>query len=384
MWRTMAISSSVLAASAGFRRQHHRAVRRGSIARRRGRCRPTTRVSTRSGVRPAQVQHATGVHLRGGIGHRFEVIDDVDPLQADIGLHPACRQRPRQVGGDHRAVLAGVSRRWRHNGPRAFAEEVGQDRAEAGMVGVAVLVFQHPHRMGGVTAGWTRAWVPPTRPGTRARRGTGHATGGWLAVTRGPAAGLAPDRGSDWGGEVTARQRCQRVRDTFVAPQRTRHVVNGYGVNAGFTREPLCHGAAAHSIQRDARRLPCAVQHEAQGRRTEDKPPLSIERMTTLFPATLRRRVLRPSPQEPCDVRRPCKRAPERGHLHRHRRRAVLIGFFTWLNGLLITFVKLASRAQRGRRLPGADGVLPVLLLPGAALVDPAPYGEALSPSLCW
>ena len=39
-------------------------------------------------------------------------------------------------------------------GPRAFAEEVGQDRAEAGVVGIAVLaVLQHLHRVGGITAG---------------------------------------------------------------------------------------------------------------------------------------------------------------------------------------------------------------------------------------
>jgi hypothetical protein len=108
------------------------------------------------GFRSAQVQHATGVNLRGGIGHGFEVVDDEDPLQADVGFHLARRQRPRQVGGDHRAVLAGVAGTGDHavRGPRAFAEEVGQDRAEACMVGVAVLaVLQHLHRMGGITAG---------------------------------------------------------------------------------------------------------------------------------------------------------------------------------------------------------------------------------------
>jgi hypothetical protein len=39
-------------------------------------------------------------------------------------------------------------------GPRAFTQEVGQDRAEAAVVGVAVLaVLQHLHRVGGITAG---------------------------------------------------------------------------------------------------------------------------------------------------------------------------------------------------------------------------------------
>jgi hypothetical protein len=43
-----------------------------------------------------------------------------------------------------------------------------------------------------------------------------------------------------------------------------------------------------------------------------------------------------------------------------------MIGFFTWLNGPLITFVGWPSNS-RGRRLPGADGVLPVLFLPRIA-----------------
>ncbi|KAG1536382.1 hypothetical protein G6F50_015078 [Rhizopus delemar] len=137
----MAISSSVLAA------------RRGAEAG--ARADPQGRAAC-SGLRSAQVQHAAGVHLRSGVGHRFKVVDDVDPLQADVGFHLARRQRPRQVGGDHRAVLAGIAGAGNHavRGPRAFTEEVGQDRAEAGMVGIAVLaVFQHLHRVGGITAG---------------------------------------------------------------------------------------------------------------------------------------------------------------------------------------------------------------------------------------
>jgi fucose permease len=50
-----------------------------------------------------------------------------------------------------------------------------------------------------------------------------------------------------------------------------------------------------------------------------------------------------------------------------------LIGFFTWLNGPLITFVKLAFDS-RGRRLPGADGVLPVLFLPRIACRGSSPH----------
>jgi hypothetical protein len=52
-----------------------------------------------------------------------------------------------------------------------------------------------------------------------------------------------------------------------------------------------------------------------------------------------------------------------------------VIGFFTWLNGPLITFVGWPSNS-RGRRLPGADGVLPVLFLPRiACVVDPRRTG---------
>ena len=74
---------------AGLGGQNHRAVRGGDPQRgaQTGTGADHQGRAARGGVRPAQVQHAAGVHLRGGIGHRFEVVDDVDPLQADVGFH---------------------------------------------------------------------------------------------------------------------------------------------------------------------------------------------------------------------------------------------------------------------------------------------------------
>ena len=201
---------------AGFGGQHHRAVRGGDPQRgaQAGAGADHQGRATRGGVRAAQVQHAAGVDLRGSVGHRLEVVDDVDPLQAHIGFHLARRQRPRQVGGDHGAVLAGVAGAGDHavRGARAFAQEVGQDRAETGVVGVAVL------RYSSTCTGWaasplawtraTRTWVPPTSAARNegATRDRTWAGAGWLAVTRAPAAGGAgPGSGAAIGPEsVTA------------------------------------------------------------------------------------------------------------------------------------------------------------------------------------
>ncbi|KAG1390589.1 hypothetical protein G6F58_012947 [Rhizopus delemar] len=47
----------------------------------------------------------------------------------------------------------------------------------------------------------------------------------------------------------------------------------------------------------------------------------------------------------------------------------------------VLFFLIARLRTQRGRRLPGADGVLPVLLLPGpAVVVDPAPHRHEEGP----
>ncbi len=139
----------------------------------------------------------------------LRVVDDVDPLQADVGFHLARRQRPRQVGGDHGAVLAGVAGAGDHavRGPRAFAQEVGQDRAETGMVGVAVLRYSAP-----APGGRHRRWPGPRprahgchrrqRPGTRRNAGQDMGRGGVAGGHAGSCCQVGParNRGGDCGG----------------------------------------------------------------------------------------------------------------------------------------------------------------------------------------
>ncbi len=98
-----------------------------------------------------------GVDELGGVGHRFEIVDHRQPLDAEAVADVADRHRPRQVLVDDR-VVEHVARA----GHRALAQlsahrcvrricqllhEVLQHRGEAGPVGAAVaVVVQHADR----------------------------------------------------------------------------------------------------------------------------------------------------------------------------------------------------------------------------------------------
>ena len=94
------------------------------------------------------------------MGDGFEVVDQMDGVEAEVLADAVGRQRPGQVGGDHGAIGQRVAGGGDDalGDRRLAAGEVGQDRAQPGVIGVAVLaVGQHLHGRAQPAAGLDQA-----------------------------------------------------------------------------------------------------------------------------------------------------------------------------------------------------------------------------------
>ena len=109
--------------------------------------------------RAGQLQHLAGAHLRGGMRHGLEIVDQAHVIEAQLRAQLGQRQSPRQVVGDDGAVFQRIPGAGDHAArhPSVVEAQVGEevldDVAQAGVLGAGVLaVLQHVDRRAGVAA----------------------------------------------------------------------------------------------------------------------------------------------------------------------------------------------------------------------------------------